>query len=269
MSATEPLLEHLRSRYLDSLSEFQDFRSEFLNRSAHHHFIGDAGEPIGYALTDGAGMLLEFYVTDERRAEAALAGIVNEFRLERALCKTFDPLLLSLCVERAVRARPIAVLFRTIVDETFSPREDIAVRLAEASDLKAITAIDDGFFHSDEEIRGYIGRRQLFVYEQARELIGAGLAQPVVVGRQAYDVGMLVKPSRRRQGIGEYIVRHLKAHCLSEGFRPICGCSIKNAASRACLEAAGFRSRHRTIEFTWSCGSATGSPASAPCRASR
>ena len=249
--ATEPLLSQLRSRYLDSLCEPQELYCETANRKAAAYLSWVSNEVIGYLLTDGSGTLLEFHVVDERRAEAAFDQAVRAHSIRRALCKSFDHLLLSLCLERAVVAKPTGVLFRTIVDEIFLPRETIGMRLAELRDLQRIKAINDGFFENDDEIGLFIERRSLILYDQEDELVGCGLVQPVIAGRAGHDIGMLVSPSRRRVGFGEYIVRHLKVHCLSQGFRPICGCDIENSASRACLEAAGFRSRHRLVELQW------------------
>jgi GNAT superfamily N-acetyltransferase len=251
VGATDSLLTQFRSKYLDYLYEPQDFHSESLNRGASSHLLWKGNEAVGYFFRAGNGTLLEFYLPDERLAEPAFDHVLHTHLITRATCKTCDPLFLSLSLGRAVEAKPIALLFTTIADATFHRNPAITTRSAKASDHVRIRAIDDGFFDTDEEIDAYIENGYLFLYEERNDLMGCGLVQPVIDGRSFYDLGMLVNPSRRRQGIGEYIVRHLKAHCLSKGLRPICCCSVENLASRACLEAAGFRSRHRTFEFAF------------------
>ncbi len=249
VAATDPLLNQLRPQYLAYLYEPQDLYSESLNKDATRHILWEEGEAVGYCLTADQGMLLEFYLMDERLAESVFEHVLHAQSITRAMCKTFDPLFLSLCLAHAVQTKPIALHFTTIADVDFQENKSVAVRLAEVTDLASIKAINDGFFDSDEEVCTYIQKGHLMLYEDKGGLIGCGLVQPVVAGQPYYDLGMLVNPSRRRQGIGQYIVRHLKAHCLSQGLRPICCCDIGNVASRACLEAAGFRSRHRTVEF--------------------
>jgi len=247
--ATDPWLSQLRSKYLDYLYEPQDMHSESLNRKGTSHILWKGSEAIGYFFADGHGTLLEFYISDERLAEQAFDQVLNTHPITRVICKTFDPLLLSLSLGRGMQAKSIAFHFTTIADESFQQDQKIFVRLAKASDIGGIMAINDDFFDSDEEVSSYIEKKALLLYEDKNDLLGCGLVQPVIEGRSAYDLGMLVNPSRRRQGIGQHIIRHLKADCLSRGLRPICCCDIENLASRACLEAAGFRSRHRTVEF--------------------
>ena len=71
----------------------------------------------------------------------------------------------------------------------------------------------------------------------------------VVPGRDDIDIGMVVGPEHRHRGYGSYIVAHLKSLCLSNGWRPICGCSIDNLGSQRTLERAGFASSHNLVEF--------------------
>ncbi|WP_019868241.1 GNAT family N-acetyltransferase [Methylovulum miyakonense] len=248
--ATDQLLGQFRTKYLEYIYEPQDLHSEFLNRDAASYILWQGNEAVGHFLIAGT-TLLEFYAIDERLAEPAFDHVLHARFITRAICKTFDPMILSLSLGRAVQAKPISLHFTTIADTSFRQNQSITVRPARVSDLVCIRAINDGFFDSDEEVSSYIEKSHLLLYEENNNLLGCGLVQPVIEGRSFYDLGMLVNPFRRRQGVGEYIVRHLKARCLSRGLRPICCCGIENLASRACLEAAGFRSRHRTIEFSF------------------
>lgn len=249
--ARAALLRVLRSRYLDQLSAPQDFHSEFLNRTAERRILWRGAEAIGYFFASPAGTLLEFYVDDARLAERALEHVVSTHSPRRAYCKTSDPAALAAYAGRAARMTPIALLFTDMDDEGFTPDETIEVMTAERSDLTGIMAIGASVFDDENGARAHVERRRLFVYRSGETLIGCGLVQPVIAGAVAQDIGMVVEPGLRGRGYGEYIVRHLKAYCLSRGKRPVCCCGVDNAASRACLEAAGFRSRHRKVEFAW------------------
>jgi GNAT superfamily N-acetyltransferase len=72
----------------------------------------------------------------------------------------------------------------------------------------------------------------------------------VIPGRDAVDVGMVVAKPFRRQGFGAYIIRHAKAHVLTRGLRPVCGCAFENRASRKTLERAGFVCSHCMMAFS-------------------
>jgi GNAT superfamily N-acetyltransferase len=245
-----PVLNRLRSGYFEYLYEPQDMHSESLIRKAASHVLWKGSDPVGYFISDDNGTLLEFYVSDERLAENAFNHMLDARSITRIICKTFDPLLLCLSIGRTTHAKRIAFHFTTIADERFQQVKTISTRSAQFSDVGSILAINDDFFDSEEEVGSYIKKGALLLYEDENELLGCGLVQPVLDDHSAYDLGMLVNPSRRRQGIGQHIIRHLKADCLSRGRRPICCCDIGNLASRACLEAAGFRSRHQTVEFS-------------------
>jgi ribosomal protein S18 acetylase RimI-like enzyme len=249
LAATAPLFSRLRSLYLDSLYEPQAFYSELLNRESACFLLQQGDEAAGYFLKTEDATLLEFYVTDARLAEAAFDEVLHSHDLKRAICKTFDPLFLSLCLGQARQSKALGMVYTVVTDARFQPEPALVSREAISSDFEAVMAINDNFFDSTCEIRAYIEHRHLQLYLENNELVGCGLLQPVIAGGSAYDIGMLVKSCRRRQGLGEYIVRHLKAQCLSAGLRPVCACGVENGASRACLEAAGFASRHRIVEF--------------------
>lgn len=251
VASNDASLVELRGNYRDSLVEPQDMHSESLTRGAASYVLSEMAKAVGYFLIADAGTLLEFHVIDERLAEPAFDQILHEHAIARALCKSFDSRLLALCQARTTQVRGIALLFTSIADATFHPKPSVTIRKPEGSDLANIQAIDDGFFDSAEEVCSYIDKGNLRLYQEGGELIACGLVQPVIEGRPFRDLGMLVKPSRRRQGIGTYVIRHLKAHCLEKGLRPVCCCDIENVASRQCLESAGFRSRHRILEFTF------------------
>lgn len=244
----DAILGQLRTAYLDSLTEPQDMYSESLIRSATSYLLLSGDRISGYFILASSGTLLEFYASGEH-GNAAFDQILRDHTITKALCKSFDTRLLELCQERAKVQRPIGLLFTSLSDEVFHAEPSLAIRIAQRTDLSRIQEIDDGFFDTDEELLSYVERGNLRLYEEAGELVACGLVQPVMEGRPYRDLGMLVKPSRRKQGIGMYVIRHLKAICLEQGLRPVCCCAVDNAASRRCLEAAGFRSSHRIIEF--------------------
>ncbi len=240
-------LHDLRATYLASLPEPQEFHCERLSRQGQPFLLVQADEVRGYAITDGASILVEFHTTD-----CGLFGpFVEHTGVRRVLCKSFDEPLRDACVRRAARATTKGLLFRKIVDPGFTPDPAIQVRIAHEQDIPAVMAANDGFFGDDAEALDYARAGQLFLYETASALAGCGLLQRVTPDREVYDIGMMVTPGQRRRGFGRHIVQHLVSLCLTAGKRPIAGCSVENRASQKCLESAGFRSEHQLIEFAW------------------
>jgi RimJ/RimL family protein N-acetyltransferase len=137
-----------------------------------------------------------------------------------------------------------------IADPGFESRSDIIPCRGQSEDIVELAARCDDFFDDTQEINAYLAADGLMVYREADgNLIGAGVLKPVIDGIDGVDIGMVVTPRQRRRGYGAYIVRHLKAHCLTRGWRPICGCASANVASQRALERAGFASVHRLVEF--------------------
>ncbi len=240
-------LRDWRAIYLASLPEPQEFHCERLSRRGRPFLLVRAGEVLGYFITDGASTLVEFHAVGGDLFDR----LVEQTGIRRVLCKSFDEPLHAVCSRRAAKATTMGLLYRRIVDPGFTPDPAIQVRAADGRDVPAVMAANDGFFADDAEATAYVRAGQLYLYETGTVLAGCGLLQRVTPVREAYDVGMMVAPGRRRQGFGRYIVQHLVHLCLTAGKRPIAGCDIENRASQSCLESAGFRSEHQLIEFAW------------------
>lgn len=55
------------------------------------------------------------------------------------------------------------------------------------------------------------------------------------------DLHMEVAATRRRQGLGSFLIQELQAECRRQGFTPAARCDMHNAASIATLSKAGMR----------------------------
>jgi GNAT superfamily N-acetyltransferase len=247
--------EGLRRAYLASLPEPQEFYVEALVRAGRTLVVrpDEDTEIVGYAVVADA-TIVEFYAPNSSLAAvpAMFDAVLDDSGAERALCKTFDPLMVTAAANRPARTRTSGYLFRTILDPGFVADPEVQVRVASSDDVEAVWSIHDGFFDDRDEIGRYVADGRLFLYETIGvELLGCGILARIIPGRDAVDVGMVVASAHRRRGTGSYIVAHLKDYCLRSGDRPVCGCSADNTGSRRALENAGFATRHSLIEFTY------------------
>ena len=217
------------------------------------HVLAFDGVEGGYAITDGGDLIVEIHfeshaLTDAEQALDALVGATDARRL---LAQSFDPLAMSLGLSRGSPAKITGMLYRVVADPGFQARADIVARPAAPGDVGELVALSDDFFEDVAEIEGYLAAGGLMIYRRRDgELIGAGVMKRVIEGVDGVDIGMVVSPAHRRLGHGVHIVSHLKAHCLANGWRPICGCAADNHASRRTLQRAGFSALHRLVEFT-------------------
>jgi GNAT superfamily N-acetyltransferase len=245
--------DRVRRKYIDSLQEPQEFYVENLVRTGRKVLIRKGTEVIGYAVVNGLSVV-EFCINDNETSwiTTAFENVLRHCGASQALCKTFDPLMVMASASLTARTRTVAHLFREVLNPDFTEDPSIAVRPGREADINTVLRIHDGFFDGGREIEDYINEGGLYLYSSAdAEPLGCGIFKPVIKGRDAWDVGMVVAKAHRRKGLGSYIAAHLKHHCLTSGRRPICGCSTDNVASRRALENAGFATRHSLIEFSY------------------
>ena len=241
----------LRSQYLDELFQPQELYLELKVRKSAAYRLSLAHMPVGYVLLDEPEQtLLEYYVTRPfiSQVDAMFGDLLQRCGIRRAFCKSFDHTLLSCCLTFQKSVRPFGVLFREYAPlEQINAPSPVRFRFANANDIPLIVSVNEEIFESDEEIHETIGNQSMFLFEQGTALIGFGIFQRTIAGRPDFDIGMLVTKPFRRQGYGAYIIRFLTEYCLQNDWRPICGCDIKNTASRRTLEKAGYIGQHRLL----------------------
>ena len=244
----------LRTQYLDSLPEAQEYYLELLMKNSRTFLISANGHRIGYFIIGDHANLLEYFLLPEvqTRADTILEQIIHKFALKSALCKTFDPLLLSCCVQYQKQVSVGGFLFREYHPVPNPPVFlDITHRLATIQDFPKLCAINVEIFEEDDEIREYIEKQRIFLFEKSQDLVGFGIFTRIIADRPEHDIGMLVDKPFQRQGYGQFIIRFLTDFCMENGWQPVCGCAYENTASRRTLEKAGYISKHRLLNFSF------------------
>lgn len=236
----------LRQAYLDGLQEPQELYLERLV-SAGRTWCYDQ---VAYAVANH-GQLVEFFVAKSHVAEIGTLfdAAMMSSGATRVLCKSFDTQLLFAALSHPAEVTSVGLLFRRMANTSFLPQDALTFRSGSIDDVAAIARLDDGFFDDASEIQSYAEAGGLFVLSTLGEVVGCGIATPVVTGRPDIDVGMWVAPNHRRKGYGSHIVAYLKYHFLTRGLHPICGCDTSNLASYRALNAAGFASEHRLLQI--------------------
>jgi RimJ/RimL family protein N-acetyltransferase len=242
----------MRLAHLRRLFAPQELYVERLVAGGAVHRIDVGGVACGYAITGPGGRIVEIHIEDFALAHAprVLDALAETLGARSLLAQSFDSLAMFLGLTRESRVVSLARLYRIILDGNFTPRADIRARPGAPGDIAELAVLSDDFFDDEAEIAAYQAAQGLIVYRRGDgELIGAGVFETVIAGMDGVDIGMVVSPRHRGRGYGVHIVRHLKAHCLDRGWRPICGCAIDNLASQRTIERAGFASLHTLVEF--------------------
>lgn len=245
-------IDDLRNQYLDGLIEPQELYLELMVRNADAYAVILNDVRIGYFLLGEADALVEYYITQKYidLADAIFAKVIQDFSIRKALCKSFDHLLLSCCVGLQSKTSVLGIHFREYhPSPAIAKFSDVTVRLATSDDEMHIIEINEEVFDHDYEVLEYINKKQLLLFEKDSALIGFGIFSRVIEGKPDFDIGMLVVKDFRGQGAGQFIIGYMADYCIKNGWRPIAGCGVDNIGSRRCLEKAGFIAGYRILAF--------------------
>jgi GNAT superfamily N-acetyltransferase len=248
-------IQDQRDNYLKELPYAQGLNTEENIWGCSYFKIEINSDYAGYLCVDSQKTLWEFYLINSAQiySQEVFKYLIETNYIVAAESKTFDSLLMSLCLDYNKKASCNAYLFRDDTDKGYLPSglENIEMRLAGKEDLENLTEINrftegvDFFYNLDEEIR----KREIFIFHTNGELLGAGTCKRICRSLNYYDIGMIVPEKHRRKGLGTYIIAKLKEYCYNNNIIPVCDCYYLNYSSKKNLEKAGFISKHRMVRF--------------------
>jgi len=195
-------------------------------------------------------LLVQFVMDKEflRHCQPVFADVISAYKIEEAFAPTCDELLMSLCLDAGVDMERQAYFFQD--SQVPIPREKLYARgtfgMAAAGDMERILERTGDFFDRLEE---RIAREEIFVWEEAGDIIGAGIVERGEILSQYASIGMFTHPDCRQRGIGRSILVNLKGWCYDNGYIPIAGCWYYNHNSKRTLESAGMITKTRLIRF--------------------
>ncbi len=258
-----------KQKHLQTLTAPLDvYWEEALIGFADHFVLCLEARQVGFYCINKENQLVCFYVVDDmvQRADAALADVVRQHRLDSALAGTNDPLFLSVVMDRAQSVATHTYLFGdnnpdpnpmptgfgnlNFSEASTADFQDIFKHYMAANGTMDMDSIQEGF----EDIKGYIRsvleHHHIFLLRDGNALVATSECRFSKTQKPYADLGMIVAEAMRRRGLGSYLLSLVKAHCYRQGARPICSCEAGNIASRKAVEKAGFASRHRVVQVS-------------------
>ena len=243
-----------RIAYLSRLPYFQELYVEWLLDGCSMVLVTVGGRDAGHACIDREARLLEFHLVDAvlPLKDEVFGTLLASRKIETAIVKSFDHLLLSCCQRWGGTFRPIGCLFRArLVDQTVDLDDDIVVRQAGVADFPSLVAQRSGLYESGRELRSMLDSRQIMLFLKQGTLVGCGFRIRIHAAFDYFDIGMWVHPLHRAKGYAKQIVGYLTRLCIASGQKTVCGCAIDNGASRRALEANGYNTVHQLLEYRW------------------
>ena len=223
-----------------TLEDIKDFRVLFLHEN-HFQFVHDKCHLYGWADTwlilvgekaagyasvwgtdrrEDRDTLFEFYLLPPFRMQASpvFREVLNVTGVPIIECQSNDPLLTSMLYEFAQDIRAEAILF----EDHFLTTLPLAGLV-----FSRETDGDKGF-----DVGGYILSKHGEVVATGGFMLNYNMPYA--------DIYMEVKEPARRKGFGSLIVQELKKKIYLRRRVPAARCNIRNHASKATLQKAGF-----------------------------
>ena len=241
-----------RERYLAQLSEFQAYYFELLIQSeADYYQLIQENQIVGHTIIHQKDTLVEFYLPTQSIPDVLLmfSFVIKKLNIKSVLCKSFDGLLLSLCLYCSFPYDVFAYLFRHCIETNPAAVDGLYIREATLSDLPLLLNQEDELFATGEEAEDMVKNGSVILFYQGIYLIGCGFLATIHQKWPYCNVGMWTHPRFRQRGVATKIVSYLKVRSISEGKIPIAGCHQTNKASKRALEKNGFIAQHSVINF--------------------
>ncbi len=214
-------------------------------------------ESVGLCGANEDDALLGFQMFDRRPPKKCFQACLRELGFCKAFVSTAEPLYLSLCLNGHTAIEINALMYEDDGSEVMPSRfpADADFRPVTSDDFDAAISFGLSAIGADREwLEGYYSQRiekdELFGVWQNKKLLGAGELRISASQRGVADVGMVVAPEARKQGIATQILRRLRQQGRQRGLRLVCSTEIGNLAAQKAIENAGFYSQHRLLDVT-------------------
>lgn len=243
--STGELLD-LKSKWIDSLTSPQDGMWESMRDRSIHWRIKHDEIIMGYACVNGANQLIQFYILPEYLPDGnqLFEQFIHSENIKNGVVGTNNPIYLTLAIPFMEKFSIHTYLFRQSFEVTIEEKGE-KFGVCKSGDQERIV----DFCHistgdSPDWLTGYIGKLigkgEIFVLENEREILGICEVQKSTTQLEFADIGTIVSPKYRRKGYGTFLLNKAKSIAKEWGRTPICSCEKDNLGSFRAIHNCGF-----------------------------
>lgn len=247
-------IKKYRTEYLNSLPEFQELYLEIMLNNSDFYLLYSDDIEIGYIIINADNILIEFYVKNNYipSSNEILRQVVKDLSVTDIYCKSFDSLLLSICLLSSFQYSVIGLLYRDYLEPLIMLDSRIKFKKANSSSIRLFKSQDESIkelFETEEQLTNFINNENVFEFYKNDEFVGCGMIIRTHYDWDFCDLGVWVNPLKRGEYIGSQIILIMRDFAIKNKLIPSCGCAIENLASRRIIEKSGFVSRYKMINF--------------------
>jgi GNAT superfamily N-acetyltransferase len=249
-------LDSLRRQYYTSLNAPLDGMWDDLIHRAVTKGIFYEHECIGYFCHDQAYTLINFFLADRwlNHKQTVITHLLQDEYFPQAYVSTNHPCFLTAVLPLVRRTSVYYYLFEEGPDFDQAPTvpppyQDTELRIADHNDLNILvdfcyktSSVDKAWL--TEYTRHWIEREGMYYLTRDQEIVGTLELRKSHTQPGYADLGAIVSPKHRKQGLGTYLMKKGRTLCYQKGFTSICSCRFDNKGSRRMIENAGFVNKH-------------------------
>lgn len=229
---------------------------------AEHFGFYESEHLVGFCCVNSDKYLLQFYLTETAQIlpKDLFTLIVDSTstaigEINGAFVSTAEPKYLSLCLDISPKLKVNALMYQYSGDASEEKIDIIKLILANNDQLCSLVEFANEAIGAPKEwLTGYFGnlikRNELWHYSIDGNIVATGECRHFDEYQTQYaDVGMIVSPDYRGQGIATQVLKQLVSISEEKGLKSICSTESGNIGAQKALNKAGFFAPNRIVQF--------------------
>lgn len=268
----------LEIKKLETIGALRSLKAEYFNQTtapldgmwhfgfvpmAQHFGFYENEQLVGFCCVNADSYMLQFYVSQQATTsiDELFALIIENNsnvigKIEGAFVSTCDPKFLAMCLDHQSSTSVNTILYCGTQHNTI-PKTNIMLKQATQDKLSDFVDFANTAIGAPKEwLSGYFGdlieKQELLGYWKDGQLIASGECRKFTEHQTKYaDLGMIVSPDFRGQGIATDVLRALIKRAKSQQLTPMCSTEKTNLGAQKAILKAGFVTNHRLLQVAF------------------
>lgn len=214
--------------------------------SAEIHLIQEGAQDIGYCCIDAGNSLNQIYLVDSHKwmMKTVIEELVDSGLITSAKLSSIEPISFNVCLAMAQDVKANTFNYRYSGEQeqqvTDTPMYLRPIASSDLIKVKLYLKEEIGFEDSFGYTKNLLERQEMYLIEESGELIATGECRLSDTQPEYADVGMIVRQTQRKKGLGAKVLSELASLARSKGRTPICSTTVDNIGSQKAISRSGF-----------------------------
>ena len=212
---------------------------------------------IGYCCIDADKSLTQIYLEAKHKnlMSETIDNLIKSKHVVSAKLSSIEIVSFNACLlhSKSIESDTINYQYYKSPQQN-NTEEDIPLRLAEIKDIVTIQSFYNNEIGFDDQfgyVKNLVQRKELYLSEESNSIIATGECRLSESQTMYADVGMAVKQTQRKKGIGANMLIALTKKAQEKNRLPICSTTNDNVASQKAIEKAGFYGSHIIFKISF------------------